>query len=210
MCIACDRDQAGIVFNYIRAYFEEVPALAKLVRNIGSRQHRVEQSRRHRSALQFLSQRPRPLDPVRDLRRGRFLESRELGRARLRSRWRRHAGARPHYRLHADLDLERAQAQRLALHKVEGLLRQARRQHPRGQGHDAAIQSNVPGRGHHAAAGPGPPALRRRVFIRMARRSRQLHRPRVDRGRRRSRRAGTAAGRGRGLLRLCRSIRRRA
>ena len=36
MCIACDRDQAGIVFNYIRGYFEQIPALAKLVRNIGS------------------------------------------------------------------------------------------------------------------------------------------------------------------------------
>ncbi len=36
MCIACDREQAAIVFNYIRASFEAVPALTKLVRNIGS------------------------------------------------------------------------------------------------------------------------------------------------------------------------------
>ena len=34
ICIACDRDQAKIVFNYIRGYFEEVPALAKLVKTI--------------------------------------------------------------------------------------------------------------------------------------------------------------------------------
>jgi hypothetical protein len=34
MCLACDRHQAAIVFNYIRAYFEEVPALKKMVRNI--------------------------------------------------------------------------------------------------------------------------------------------------------------------------------
>ena len=36
MLIAVDRDQAGIAFGYIRGYFEEVPALAKLVKNIGS------------------------------------------------------------------------------------------------------------------------------------------------------------------------------
>ena len=34
MCLACDRAQAAIVFNYIRAYFEEVPALKKMVRAI--------------------------------------------------------------------------------------------------------------------------------------------------------------------------------
>ena len=31
MCLACDREQAKIVFNYIRAYFERIPALAKTV-----------------------------------------------------------------------------------------------------------------------------------------------------------------------------------
>jgi len=31
MCLACDRHQAAIVFNYIKAYFEEVPALKKMV-----------------------------------------------------------------------------------------------------------------------------------------------------------------------------------
>lgn len=31
MCIACDRDQAGILFNFIRGYFDEVPALKKMV-----------------------------------------------------------------------------------------------------------------------------------------------------------------------------------
>jgi len=36
MCLACDRDQAQIAFNYIRAYFEEIPPLAKLVQHIGS------------------------------------------------------------------------------------------------------------------------------------------------------------------------------
>jgi hypothetical protein len=36
MCLACDRDQAGIVFSYIRGYFEAIPALGKLVRYIGS------------------------------------------------------------------------------------------------------------------------------------------------------------------------------
>ncbi len=30
-CLACDRDQAAIVFNYIRAYFKEMPLLAGLV-----------------------------------------------------------------------------------------------------------------------------------------------------------------------------------
>ena len=34
MLLACDRAQAAIVFNYIRAYFEEVPALKKMVRAI--------------------------------------------------------------------------------------------------------------------------------------------------------------------------------
>jgi hypothetical protein len=34
MCLACDRAQAAIVFGYIRAYFEEVPALKKMVRAI--------------------------------------------------------------------------------------------------------------------------------------------------------------------------------
>jgi len=36
MCIAVDRTQAGIVFGYIRAYFEQIPALAALVRSIDS------------------------------------------------------------------------------------------------------------------------------------------------------------------------------
>jgi hypothetical protein len=36
MCLAVDRDQARIVFDYIKAYFEEIPALTKLVKNIGS------------------------------------------------------------------------------------------------------------------------------------------------------------------------------
>ena len=36
MCIAVDRTQAGIVFGYIRAYFETVPALAALVKSIDS------------------------------------------------------------------------------------------------------------------------------------------------------------------------------
>ena len=31
----CDRSQATIAFNYCRGYFEEVPALAKLVRHVG-------------------------------------------------------------------------------------------------------------------------------------------------------------------------------
>jgi hypothetical protein len=35
MCLAVDRDQARIVFDYIKAYFEEVPTLAKLVKDIG-------------------------------------------------------------------------------------------------------------------------------------------------------------------------------
>ena len=33
--LAVDRDQAGVAFSYIRGYFEEVPALAKLVKHIG-------------------------------------------------------------------------------------------------------------------------------------------------------------------------------
>ena len=36
MCLACDRAQAGIVFGYIRAYFETIPALRSLVINWGS------------------------------------------------------------------------------------------------------------------------------------------------------------------------------
>lgn len=35
MCLAVDRAQAGIVFNYIRAYFEAIPLLAALVVEIG-------------------------------------------------------------------------------------------------------------------------------------------------------------------------------
>jgi hypothetical protein len=35
MLLACDRAQAGVAFSYIRGYFEEVPALAKLVKHIG-------------------------------------------------------------------------------------------------------------------------------------------------------------------------------
>ncbi len=34
MCIAVDREQAGIVANYIKAYFQEVAALAALVKTI--------------------------------------------------------------------------------------------------------------------------------------------------------------------------------
>ena len=36
MCLACDRAQAAIVFNYIRAYFETIPALNLLVVNFSS------------------------------------------------------------------------------------------------------------------------------------------------------------------------------
>ena len=36
LCVANDRDQAGILFRYVRAYFEEVPALAELVVSIGT------------------------------------------------------------------------------------------------------------------------------------------------------------------------------
>jgi len=36
MCLACDRAQAGIVFNYIRAYFDTIPALKSLVVDCGS------------------------------------------------------------------------------------------------------------------------------------------------------------------------------
>jgi hypothetical protein len=35
MLLAVDRAQAGVAFNYIKGYFEEVPALAKLVKHIG-------------------------------------------------------------------------------------------------------------------------------------------------------------------------------
>jgi hypothetical protein len=35
MLLACDRAQAGIAFDYIKGYFTEVPALAKLVTHIG-------------------------------------------------------------------------------------------------------------------------------------------------------------------------------
>jgi hypothetical protein len=34
MCLACDREQAKIAFNYIAAYFHEIPALAKQVTRI--------------------------------------------------------------------------------------------------------------------------------------------------------------------------------
>jgi hypothetical protein len=36
MCIACDRDQAAIAFNYIRGYFEDIPALKQMVKAIGA------------------------------------------------------------------------------------------------------------------------------------------------------------------------------
>jgi hypothetical protein len=36
MCLACDRAQAGIVFRYIKAYFETIPALRSLVIDWGS------------------------------------------------------------------------------------------------------------------------------------------------------------------------------
>jgi hypothetical protein len=36
MCLACDKDQAGIVFKYIRALFEAIPTLQAMVKNIGS------------------------------------------------------------------------------------------------------------------------------------------------------------------------------
>jgi hypothetical protein len=36
MAIAVDRDQAGILFGFIRGYFEEVPALKKLVRDVSA------------------------------------------------------------------------------------------------------------------------------------------------------------------------------
>jgi hypothetical protein len=35
MLLAVDRDQAGVAFEYIKGYFAEVPALAKLVKHVG-------------------------------------------------------------------------------------------------------------------------------------------------------------------------------
>jgi hypothetical protein len=35
MCLACDREQAGIVFNYIKGLFEQVPSVKALAFNIG-------------------------------------------------------------------------------------------------------------------------------------------------------------------------------
>jgi hypothetical protein len=35
MLLAVDRAQAGVAFGYIRGYFEQIPALAKMVRRIG-------------------------------------------------------------------------------------------------------------------------------------------------------------------------------
>jgi hypothetical protein len=36
VCLACDRAQAGIVLGYIKGYFEQIPALASMVSNMGS------------------------------------------------------------------------------------------------------------------------------------------------------------------------------
>jgi hypothetical protein len=36
VCVAVDREQAAIVFRYIRAFFEDVPVLRAMVRNVGS------------------------------------------------------------------------------------------------------------------------------------------------------------------------------
>jgi len=35
LCLAVDKAQAGIAHSYIRGYFERIPALNQLVRNIG-------------------------------------------------------------------------------------------------------------------------------------------------------------------------------
>src|SRR4029077_15080955 len=34
MCLACDREQAKIVYHYIRAYFDQIQAVAKMVTRI--------------------------------------------------------------------------------------------------------------------------------------------------------------------------------
>jgi hypothetical protein len=36
MCIAVDRTQAAIVYNYVRGYFEQIPAFAAMVKSIGA------------------------------------------------------------------------------------------------------------------------------------------------------------------------------
>jgi hypothetical protein len=33
MCLACDREQAGIVLNYVRSYFQDIPFLKRVVTN---------------------------------------------------------------------------------------------------------------------------------------------------------------------------------
>jgi hypothetical protein len=35
MCLATDKDQAGIAYRYIRAFFEDIPTLRKMVKSIG-------------------------------------------------------------------------------------------------------------------------------------------------------------------------------
>jgi hypothetical protein len=141
MCLACDRDQAGIVFSYIRGYFEAVPALGKLVRYIGS-------------------------DSI-ELKNGVVIEVHSNSYRSVRGRsilcaifdevafWRSEDSASPDFevagavtprscpcpRQHADPDLERTQAQRPVVPEMERSLRQERRRCSCSAWHDAAIQS---------------------------------------------------------------------
>ena len=51
MVIARDRDQAGEILNYVKAYFHGVPMLAALLENETGEVGRVEQPRSHSGQL---------------------------------------------------------------------------------------------------------------------------------------------------------------
>ena len=67
MCIACDRDQAGILFNFIRGYFDEVPALKKMVRDVSADTITLTNRVIIEVTNKLVPRRSRPLDLARDL-----------------------------------------------------------------------------------------------------------------------------------------------
>jgi hypothetical protein len=72
LCLAVDREQAGIVLGYIKSYFAEIPYLKQMVTNDGQRLGAIER-RRHRRGDERLQKRSRPCSRAGDLGRGRIL-----------------------------------------------------------------------------------------------------------------------------------------
>ncbi len=125
MCLACDRDQARIVKNYIASYFNQIPMLNAMIERETAQGFELSNRIERRGQHQQLPRRSRSSDPVCDLRRGRVLARRGIREAGHRDLQRGQARAGHHARLHDRRRQQPLSQVGSAPQEVQGRLRQA-------------------------------------------------------------------------------------